>query len=54
MTIENWEDEEDYKAVVEALQEFFGNTTRSKAETVDGMKELRGEIDMMLEALRHG
>lgn len=35
----------------QGIEDYFGDTSRSEEETVDGLSELRDDIEMRLEAL---
>lgn len=41
----------DLQELKEALNKFFGDKSRTRQQTADGLIELRDEIDIMLEAL---
>lgn len=36
----------------EALNKYFSDTDRTPSETVEGLRELRDEIDVMIDAIR--
>lgn len=40
-----------YEELKAALQRYFGDTARSREETREGLENLAGEIDMMLDTL---
>lgn len=41
----------DYETAFGAINDFFSNTDRARSQTREGLLELRGEIDSLLEAL---
>lgn len=41
----------DLDELKEALNKFFGDTSRSRSDTKQGLIELRDEIDLLLETL---
>lgn len=41
----------DYATIKSAVDDFFSDTSRSPAETREGLEHLRCEIDMLLDTL---
>lgn len=39
-------------SVKQSIQDFFGDTSRSRSETREGLEELRDEVDTLLESLQ--
>lgn len=37
--------------IIEAIQDYFGNKSRIKQETLDGLKEIYTELDGMINCL---
>lgn len=37
--------------LINTVRDFHGDTSRSPAETLEGLKEVAGEVDAMIEAL---
>ena len=41
----------DIKTVMEAVNKYFSDTSRTKEETLSGLQEILDEIDMMMDSL---
>lgn len=39
------------KEIVEAIRDFFGDTSRAAPETLDGLRHIRDEIEMLILAV---
>lgn len=40
-----------YEQALEAIKEFFGDTSREASETKEGLQGLRDEIEMLIDTL---
>ena len=42
-----------YGTLLSVMNQFFSDTKRSSAETLDGLKRLQEELDIMIDALEN-